>query len=162
MRAVLWTLPVRSQKDCPVCSPCWTWVLTWMQETNMVSFHKLIQLKNISLFVCLFLKKDYCFDLVSEGKTPLLHALASSDGLTVHNTENIQLLLERGTYKIFKRTHTVITLIIDTGRHVKRALNGFLCSQYVIFSRQQSERSQFGDCDLLQRSHAGVKLMATQ
>ncbi|KAM7391633.1 hypothetical protein PAMP_022312 [Pampus punctatissimus] len=30
------------------------------------------------------------------GKTPLLHALASSDGLTVHNTENIQLLLERG------------------------------------------------------------------
>ncbi|MEQ2295436.1 Ankyrin repeat and SOCS box protein 6 [Ameca splendens] len=31
------------------------------------------------------------------GKTPLLHALASSDGLTVHNTENIQLLLKRGT-----------------------------------------------------------------
>lgn len=30
------------------------------------------------------------------GKTPLLHALASSDGLTVHNTENIQLLLQRG------------------------------------------------------------------
>ncbi|XP_039875488.1 ankyrin repeat and SOCS box protein 6 [Simochromis diagramma] len=30
------------------------------------------------------------------GKTPLLHALASSDGITVHNTENIQLLLERG------------------------------------------------------------------
>ncbi|XP_028270083.1 ankyrin repeat and SOCS box protein 6 [Parambassis ranga] len=30
------------------------------------------------------------------GKTPLLHALASSDGLTVHNTENIQLLLEKG------------------------------------------------------------------
>lgn len=30
------------------------------------------------------------------GKTPLLHALASSDGVTVHNTGNIQLLLERG------------------------------------------------------------------
>ncbi|XP_020488583.1 ankyrin repeat and SOCS box protein 6 [Labrus bergylta] len=30
------------------------------------------------------------------GKTPLLHALASSDGLTVHNTESIQHLLERG------------------------------------------------------------------
>lgn len=30
------------------------------------------------------------------GKTPLLHALASSDGLTVHNTGNIQLLLEKG------------------------------------------------------------------
>ncbi|GLD70782.1 ankyrin repeat and SOCS box protein 6 [Lates japonicus] len=29
------------------------------------------------------------------GKTPLLHALASSDGLTVHNTENIHLLLQR-------------------------------------------------------------------
>ncbi|XP_059909487.1 ankyrin repeat and SOCS box protein 6 [Gadus macrocephalus] len=31
------------------------------------------------------------------GKTALLHALASSDGLTVHNAENIQLLLQRGT-----------------------------------------------------------------
>ncbi|XP_074494741.1 ankyrin repeat and SOCS box protein 6 [Sebastes fasciatus] len=30
------------------------------------------------------------------GKSPLLHALASSDGLTVHNTGNIQLLLQRG------------------------------------------------------------------
>lgn len=30
------------------------------------------------------------------GKTSLLHALASSDGLTVHNTENIKLLLQRG------------------------------------------------------------------
>ncbi|XP_058493268.1 ankyrin repeat and SOCS box protein 6 [Solea solea] len=30
------------------------------------------------------------------GKTPLLHALACSDGLIVHNTENIQLLLQRG------------------------------------------------------------------
>ncbi|XP_053276691.1 ankyrin repeat and SOCS box protein 6 [Pleuronectes platessa] len=30
------------------------------------------------------------------GKTPLLHAMASSDGLTVNNTESIQLLLERG------------------------------------------------------------------
>ncbi|TNN86556.1 Ankyrin repeat and SOCS box protein 6 [Liparis tanakae] len=30
------------------------------------------------------------------GKSSLLHALASSDGLTVHNTENIKLLLQRG------------------------------------------------------------------
>ncbi|XP_042617596.1 ankyrin repeat and SOCS box protein 6-like isoform X1 [Cyprinus carpio] len=30
------------------------------------------------------------------GKTALLHALASSDGLTVNNLDNIQLLLERG------------------------------------------------------------------
>ncbi|XP_057212079.1 ankyrin repeat and SOCS box protein 6 isoform X1 [Triplophysa rosa] len=30
------------------------------------------------------------------GKTALLHALAISDGLTVNNTDNIQLLLERG------------------------------------------------------------------
>ncbi|KAK5871238.1 hypothetical protein PBY51_004130 [Eleginops maclovinus] len=30
------------------------------------------------------------------GKTPLLHAFASSDGLTVHNIENIELLLQRG------------------------------------------------------------------
>ncbi|XP_013889496.1 ankyrin repeat and SOCS box protein 6 [Austrofundulus limnaeus] len=33
----------------------------------------------------------------SHGKTPLLHALACSDGLTVHITENIRLLLERGS-----------------------------------------------------------------
>ncbi|XP_029016555.1 ankyrin repeat and SOCS box protein 6 [Betta splendens] len=31
-----------------------------------------------------------------QGKTALHHAMDSSDGLTVHNTENIQLLLERG------------------------------------------------------------------
>ncbi|XP_045082969.1 ankyrin repeat and SOCS box protein 6-like isoform X2 [Coregonus clupeaformis] len=31
------------------------------------------------------------------GKTPLLHALASSDGLTVHNIENIRLLPQRGS-----------------------------------------------------------------
>ncbi|XP_057688913.1 ankyrin repeat and SOCS box protein 6 [Corythoichthys intestinalis] len=31
-----------------------------------------------------------------QGKSPLLHALQSSDGLTVNNTENIQLLLQRG------------------------------------------------------------------
>uniref|UniRef100_A0A3P8SM87 Uncharacterized protein n=1 Tax=Amphiprion percula TaxID=161767 RepID=A0A3P8SM87_AMPPE len=31
------------------------------------------------------------------GKTPLLHALANSRGLTEHNTGNIELLLERGT-----------------------------------------------------------------
>lgn len=37
MRAVPWTLPVRSQRDCPACSPCWTWVLVWMQGINMVS-----------------------------------------------------------------------------------------------------------------------------
>lgn len=44
-----------------------------------------------------FILKTDCFCLASKGKTPLLHALASSDGLTVHNTENIQLLLQRGT-----------------------------------------------------------------
>lgn len=30
------------------------------------------------------------------GKTALLHALASSDGVQVHNTDNIRLLLEGG------------------------------------------------------------------
>lgn len=30
------------------------------------------------------------------GKTALLHALASSDGVQIHNTENIRLLLEGG------------------------------------------------------------------
>ena len=32
----------------------------------------------------------------SLGKTALLHALASSDGVQVHNAENIRLLLEGG------------------------------------------------------------------
>ncbi|XP_056143879.1 ankyrin repeat and SOCS box protein 6 isoform X2 [Lampris incognitus] len=48
---------------------------------------------------CLFALLDLGADVNAKdknGKTPLLHALASSDGLTVHNTENIQLLLERG------------------------------------------------------------------
>lgn len=34
--------------------------------------------------------------LLSPGKTALLHALASSDGVQVHNTDNIRLLLEGG------------------------------------------------------------------
>ncbi|XP_014842289.1 PREDICTED: ankyrin repeat and SOCS box protein 6-like [Poecilia mexicana] len=48
---------------------------------------------------CLITLLDLGADVNSRdkhGKTPLLHALASSDGLTVHNTENIRLLLERG------------------------------------------------------------------
>nr|ACO13531.1 Ankyrin repeat and SOCS box protein 6 [Esox lucius] len=40
------------------------------------------------------------------GKSPLLHALASSDGLTVHNIENIRLLLQRGTV-LYTHTHTI-------------------------------------------------------
>uniref|UniRef100_A0A3B5MAH7 Uncharacterized protein n=1 Tax=Xiphophorus couchianus TaxID=32473 RepID=A0A3B5MAH7_9TELE len=49
---------------------------------------------------CLITLLDLGADVNSRdkhGKTSLLHALASSDGLTVHNTENIRLLLERGT-----------------------------------------------------------------
>lgn len=53
--------------------------------------------KNLHSVTHSFILKTGCFCLVSKGKTPLLHALASSDGLTVHNTENIQLLLQRGT-----------------------------------------------------------------
>ncbi|XP_034727958.1 ankyrin repeat and SOCS box protein 6 [Etheostoma cragini] len=50
-------------------------------------------------FPCLLTLLDLGADVNARdkrGKTPLLHALASSDGLTVHNTENIQLLLQRG------------------------------------------------------------------
>ncbi|KAM6944033.1 ankyrin repeat and SOCS box protein 6 isoform 1-T2 [Lycodopsis pacificus] len=48
---------------------------------------------------CLLTLLDLGADVTAmdkHGKSPLLHALASSDGLTVHNTENIQLLLQRG------------------------------------------------------------------
>uniref|UniRef100_A0AAY4BNV4 SOCS box domain-containing protein n=1 Tax=Denticeps clupeoides TaxID=299321 RepID=A0AAY4BNV4_9TELE len=57
------------------------------------------------------------------GKTALLHALASSDGLIVNNTDNIQLLLERGA-DIFASTHdgeTAMSLLVFL---VKEALDG--------------------------------------
>nr|XP_033816859.1 ankyrin repeat and SOCS box protein 6 [Geotrypetes seraphini] len=48
------------------------------------------------------------------GKTSLLHALASSDGVQIHNTENIHLLLERGAdvTATTKDGDTVFTCII--------------------------------------------------
>ncbi|XP_049630009.1 ankyrin repeat and SOCS box protein 6 [Suncus etruscus] len=48
------------------------------------------------------------------GKTALLHALASSDGVQIHNTENIRLLLEGGAdvKAITKDGDTVFTCII--------------------------------------------------
>ncbi|XP_056320081.1 ankyrin repeat and SOCS box protein 6 isoform X2 [Danio aesculapii] len=48
---------------------------------------------------CLRVLLDFGADVNAKdknGKTALLHALASSDGLTVKNMDNIQLLLERG------------------------------------------------------------------
>uniref|UniRef100_A0AAV2MRI8 Ankyrin repeat and SOCS box protein 6 n=1 Tax=Knipowitschia caucasica TaxID=637954 RepID=A0AAV2MRI8_KNICA len=48
---------------------------------------------------CLLTLMDLSADVNAKdkhGKTPLLHALASSDGLTVNNTESIKLLLQRG------------------------------------------------------------------
>lgn len=95
MRAVLWILPVRSLRGSPACSPCWNWVLMQMQGINMVNLQP--NSKKINSFTHSFILKTDCCGLVSKGKTPLLHALASSDGLTVHNVENIQLLLEKGT-----------------------------------------------------------------
>ncbi|XP_037115291.1 ankyrin repeat and SOCS box protein 6 [Syngnathus acus] len=48
------------------------------------------------------------------GKTPLLHALASSDGFTVNNTENIQLLLQRGAdvQAVTEDGETVASLLV--------------------------------------------------
>lgn len=48
------------------------------------------------------------------GKTALLHALASSDGVQIHNIENIKLLLERGAdvKAVTKDGDTVFTFII--------------------------------------------------
>uniref|UniRef100_A0A3Q2Y2J8 Ankyrin repeat and SOCS box containing 6 n=1 Tax=Hippocampus comes TaxID=109280 RepID=A0A3Q2Y2J8_HIPCM len=55
-------------------------------------------------------------------KTPLLHALASSDGLTVNNTENIQLLLQRADVKaVTEDGETVASSLVFL---VKEALDG--------------------------------------
>nr|XP_055024902.1 ankyrin repeat and SOCS box protein 6 [Misgurnus anguillicaudatus] len=56
------------------------------------------------------------------GKTALLHALASSDGLTVKNTDNIQLLLERGA-DVNATTHDGETPMSSLTFLVKEALD---------------------------------------
>ncbi|KAJ8388801.1 hypothetical protein AAFF_G00130340 [Aldrovandia affinis] len=57
------------------------------------------------------------------GKTALLHALASSDGLTVNNTANIQLLLEKGAdvRAATEEGETALSLLVFL---VKEALEG--------------------------------------
>ena len=56
-------------------------------------------------FICM-----YCI----VGKTALLHALASSDGLTVDNTENIQLLLKRGRLRAVKYPSFNRPIVVQT------------------------------------------------
>ena len=95
MRAVLWIWPVRSWRGCPACSFFWSSVLMSMQGINMVRCLALFQ--DMYSFTGWFILTPDCFGFIPKGKTPLLHAFASSDGLTVHNIENIELLLQRGT-----------------------------------------------------------------
>ncbi|KAG9354602.1 hypothetical protein JZ751_001315 [Albula glossodonta] len=57
------------------------------------------------------------------GKTALLHALASSDGLTVNNTANIQLLLEKGA-DVRAATDEGETALSSLAFLVKEALEG--------------------------------------
>ncbi|KAL4622650.1 ankyrin repeat and SOCS box protein 6 [Arapaima gigas] len=57
------------------------------------------------------------------GKTALLHALASSDGLTVCNTENIRLLLEKGA-DVQAATQDGETAVSSLVFLVKEALEG--------------------------------------
>lgn len=51
------------------------------------------------------------------GKTALLHALASSDGVQIHNTDNIRLLLEGGegprlpTLQLLLHPHPTPTIV---------------------------------------------------
>ncbi|XP_039620363.1 ankyrin repeat and SOCS box protein 6 isoform X1 [Polypterus senegalus] len=57
------------------------------------------------------------------GKTALLHALASSDGVMVHNIENIRLLLERGAdaNAMTRDGETALSFVVFL---VKEALDG--------------------------------------
>ncbi|KAG7480517.1 hypothetical protein MATL_G00056890 [Megalops atlanticus] len=64
------------------------------------------------------------------GKTALLHALASSDGLTVHNTDNIQLLLEKGA-DVNAATQEGETAVSSLVFLVREALEGTLACPLV-------------------------------
>ncbi|XP_043103030.1 ankyrin repeat and SOCS box protein 6 isoform X2 [Puntigrus tetrazona] len=74
---------------------------------------------------CLRVLLDLGADVNSKdknGKTALLHALASSDGLTVNNVDNIQLLLERGA-DVNATTHDGETPMSSLTFLVKEALD---------------------------------------
>ncbi|XP_068167942.1 ankyrin repeat and SOCS box protein 6 [Antennarius striatus] len=64
------------------------------------------------------------------AKTALLHAFASSDGVTVHNTENIQLLLERGAD---------VNAVTSSGESVESSLV-FLMKEALDSSEEEASR----------------------
>ncbi|XP_072538139.1 ankyrin repeat and SOCS box protein 6 [Salminus brasiliensis] len=75
---------------------------------------------------CLHMLLDLGADIGAKdknGKTALLHAFASSDGLTVNNTCNIQLLLERGA-DVNATTHDGETPLSSLVFLVKESLDG--------------------------------------
>ncbi|XP_071622065.1 ankyrin repeat and SOCS box protein 6 isoform X2 [Heliangelus exortis] len=58
--------------------------------------YALLKVTELGLLPAAEILLEFGADLSFEGKTALLHALASSDGVQIHNTESIRLLLEGG------------------------------------------------------------------
>lgn len=70
----------------------------------------IFSLSEITVFCALVFFVFFNADVISSGKSPLLHALASADGLTVLNTDSIEVLLKRGAER--KKKITVMLLFL--------------------------------------------------
>ncbi|XP_015329104.1 ankyrin repeat and SOCS box protein 6 isoform X2 [Bos indicus] len=123
------------------------------------------------------------------GKTALLHALASSDGVQVHNTENIRLLLEGVTQlllahgadpsecpaheslthiclKSFKLHFPLLRFLLESGAAYNCSLHGASCWSgfHIVFERLCSHPGCAEDeshADLLRKAETVLDLMVT-
>ncbi|XP_046529707.1 ankyrin repeat and SOCS box protein 6 isoform X2 [Equus quagga] len=123
------------------------------------------------------------------GKTALLHALASSDGVQIHNTENIRLLLEGVTQlllahgadpsecpaheslthiclKSFKLHFPLLRFLLESGAAYNCSLHGASCWSgfHIVFERLCSHPGCAEDeshVDLLRKAETILDLMVT-
>ncbi|XP_017911440.1 PREDICTED: ankyrin repeat and SOCS box protein 6 isoform X2 [Capra hircus] len=123
------------------------------------------------------------------GKTALLHALASSDGVQVHNAENIRLLLEGVTQlllahgadpsecpaheslthiclKSFKLHFPLLRFLLESGAAYNCSLHGASCWSgfHIVFERLCSHPGCAEDeshADLLRKAETVLDLMVT-
>ncbi|XP_068832319.1 ankyrin repeat and SOCS box protein 6 isoform X3 [Capricornis sumatraensis] len=123
------------------------------------------------------------------GKTALLHALASSDGVQVHNAENIRLLLEGVTQlllahgadpsecpaheslthiclKSFKLHFPLLRFLLESGAAYNCSLHGASCWSgfHIVFERLCSHPGCVEDeshADLLRKAETVLDLMVT-